>query len=196
MKYSPLAQIKQSKISSIYYTNGKELMYANGDEYIGQYYILDDVYYVGCTYQDDAIKLYTYSNNLDYITYCNLKNRIYIVKNNLIPKQYIPVITSKDIENGKIYRHFIRQRNDEHSAVTEIDEGQYNSWIKKGSGINENFYVAIRIEWQITGKLESSYHNGLIIDGIIDFNRKQVEEQKVLDLSNIITSYAEYAYPT
>lgn len=193
MKYSPFLLINKSKVANILHTDGKQYMYENGDEYIGFYYSINGVYYAGSEYTDDSKKLYEYSDDINFKTYCHLKNRIYIAKNNLTPKEYIPVITSKDIDNEYINRYFIRQRNDIYGDIIEINEAQFNSWKKPNEGINEYFYVAVKIQWQIFGYENSTYFNGNIVDGVADYNRKQIENQTVMDLSSKIQSYTEYA---
>ena len=193
MKYSPFTAINKSKLNSILYTDGGQFMFANGEEYIGFYYSIDDNYFAGAEYDDNSQKLFAYNDNINFNTYCRLKNRIYITKNNLIPTEYIPVINANDIQTGYINRYFIRQRNDINASVIEIDEDQYNSWLKPTSGININFYVAVKINWQIVGYSNSTYYNGHIVDSLEEYNKKQVQNQKVLDLSNIIQSYDQYA---
>ena len=80
---------------------------------------------------------------------------------------YIPPITSDDIDKGTIIRYFARRSNDANSEIIEIKESKYNS-IK-----NIPLYVTVKMSWRIAGKLEDHLP---IYTGVITSNTKSIED--------------------
>jgi len=92
------------------------------------------------------------------------------LKNITSPNKYaiekLPKIKKEDTKRGWIDRYFLKQSNNIHARIIEIDKTQFNKFK------NEPFYDNINIRWKITGnKLEIADVNSRVLeDANDDFN--------------------------
>lgn len=100
------------------------------------------------------------------------------------PILYIPEPTDDDYKKTFITRYFI-SRNDSTYPIIEINEKQYTSIATPFSGLDENLYKGITLDWKIYGPKNDIISNGLIIQyGIADTNQRTLNI-KMKDMPNI-----------
>lgn len=99
-----------------------------------------------------------------------------------------PVVSQLDVEDGFVYRYFVRQANDVRTIV-EIDKIQYQKFKK-----NPRFKV-VEVRWKIVGKKENDETtSGIVSRGVRDFNLQTVSkiDLKFGGLMKYIKDYTEF----
>lgn len=97
--------------------------------------------------------------------------KIYL--NNKTPIAYFPSPTERDYEVGFIERFFTQMRGTAGSPIFEVSRDLYPNYS------NTNYFVGIKINWKITGKLEDSYtERGEYIPSVHTVNKLSIEEGK------------------
>ena len=184
--YYPVSQI----ITGLY-TAGKEWSLTDGTEYIGFYHkYMDGMVMTGPDYNErDSVNLIPYSIFQKTTSeYDVLKPRY----NFTSPEMSMPVPTENDYRNGKFTRYMIRKRNsDAYNDIIEIDSRQYKSWKIPNTGIDEDLYEAVALEWKLTGpRIDTSS-----VYGVEDTNRRIVllTDVTLPGLKYYLTNYIEHS---
>lgn len=152
------------------YTTGQEWMTEDMVEYKGLYhqYITGETYTESTWRPDKSVKLIKFElPNPKINTYKNIKT--VSTKYNPI-RSYYPTVTQTDIANKYIQRYFIKKINE--SAITEIDEQQFNDWTNKK--IDPNLYTAIKLIWYISGPLNTETIQGIVVPSVNTLNSQRV----------------------
>lgn len=180
-----------SQIITGLYTNGKEWSLEDGTEYIGFYHkYMDGLVMTGPEYNEfDSVNLIPYSIfDKTASTYDLLKPRY----NFTAPEMAMPIPTENDYRNGKFTRYVIRKRNsDSYADIIEVDVNQFKSWKTANTGIDESLYIAITIEWKLTGPRFDSNN----MYGVEDTNRRIVhlKDNELPGLKFYLTNYIEHS---
>jgi hypothetical protein len=80
---------------------------------------------------------------------------------------YFPEPSEKDYKKTFMFRYFARQANSPTAPIVEISKDQYISWGNIGSGLDNAFYIVLKIIWKIRGRLngytdtQGIYHKGI-----------------------------------
>jgi hypothetical protein len=125
--------------------------------------------------------------------------RYLILKGEPYKKEEYPTPTSpnpliKDYSAGYFTRYFIQPKQDL-SDIIEVDVKQYDSYSKL-TGINANFYNAIKMKWRLRGQAYDTYKKGVrIIPGVWHGNKRiaQLKEQHMPGISQKIVDYIKFA---
>jgi len=185
MKYIP-GKIKDH-VKDIKQTFGKEYMDLLGIEYIGYYHTLGGGKYTGPVHDKYSIELYDYNPDPNYVKYLSLHN-FYLKEDYNDVKGYYPIIEEKDYERGNFTRYFIRKQNDVSAPIIEINKKQYENLNKSKSGINESYYMGVKVIWKISGPRNDVYKNGkIVIYGVEDTNKRTLM-LKEKEMKNIVTA--------
>lgn len=185
-EYSPFYTTGNNK-----YTKGKEFMLENGEEYIGEYHVVEGGgAFVGPAPKTTVrpIRLRSYYTVHDQFIYDRLHKFQVPVKLNSQPQPYIYIPNESEgvYVNGYDYRYFVQKRNSDTFAI-EINSVQYER-IGKTAGIDGGLYAAAAIRWRLTGTLE-----------FIERTNKtnvNVASAELPALPFSITSYTQFARPT
>lgn len=160
------------EITTDLYTSGREWQTEDGKEYRGSYhrYITNEIY-TGATWNSKTSRrlLPFIDRIVDNTLYRELKKEIRV--RYLAPVPFIPVITDTIRKAGVLSRYFFKRIND--GAFIEVNEPQYRS-INNGT-IDKNLYVAIQLQWYITGNIEDIIQGTVNIQGVRSKNLKQIE---------------------
>lgn len=179
-----------SQITKNLYTTGSEWMTEDQREYIGPYH----TYITGETYTETewipakSKKLIAFTIDSDLTKkYKELKT---VQTNFKTPNTYIPVITEADRTAGFITRYFLKKVNQR--QVTEVDVTQYTSW--KSREIDNNLYSGIELKWTITGALQDSIQNGVVMKGVATKNVEAMRtvETQFPEIFDILTNPIQY----
>ena len=154
------------------YTYGKEWMYENGTEYVGYYHRYVD----GAVMSESKFQPGTSQTLIPYIDivtqpgnaiYDTLKRK----QTYTSPYDVYPIPLSDDYQAGKIARYFIKRRNFSTSQdIMEINKDQYKLWAQPKSGIDESLYIAITLDWKLTGPLNDTIELDNPVYGVSDTN--------------------------
>jgi len=139
------------------YTKGNEfIVESTGEQYKGQYHIVDGVAYTGKPKSSGIKKLipgtfmnqdiYTYDKKLRF----NSRVKLFVQ-----PKFFRPAPTPTDYEVGSIQRYIVSHNLDITKFPVEIGVSQVNTY--GGSlGIDSGIWTLHRIKWVIVGSLETT----------------------------------------
>jgi hypothetical protein len=196
----------QSQIIENLYTPGKEYMTVDNIEYIGFYHrYIDGTVMTGAVYDKVESKvLKTYVDTVtqpEIAVYRDSIKQGRFSKSNVVysvqPKFVYSAPTVKDFEIGKFKRYFIRRRNFTGlKDIYEIDADQYKLWKQVKSGIDENIYDAIAIDWKLVGPLTDIVEDGIVIDpGVATTNERIVRSNSIIftGLDSYITNFIEFS---
>lgn len=183
----------ESQIITGLYTPGKEWIVSDtGIEYIGFYHKYSDGNVMtGAVYNrmtSEFLKPYVFEVSVETSVYDNLKQRYDLDS----PKMSFPLPTLNDYRNGTMKRYFLQRRNSTlYSDIIELDIIQYRSWRRVNSGIDENLYMAIELDWKLTGPL----NDNSIGYGVVDTNRRIVliKDAELPGLKGFLTDYTEHS---
>jgi hypothetical protein len=172
------------------YTFGKEWMNEDGVEYVGAYhkYITNEVYTESSWNPSLSVKLIAYEvQNPIVKAYKKIKNinaKYHHVNTHMVS------INSSDIKKGSIARFFLQKQND--LSIIEINNASYDKWTMKQ--VDNNLYIAIKIDWYITGLEHDIKQNGITTPSVSTLNKKQVmaAEKNMPGISNVLSNYLEY----
>jgi len=179
--YSP------DELTSNLYTTGSLLMYEDGTNYIGSYHLYStgEVYTLGTWSSKQSIKLIPYveRDNPINTVYNSLKN-VNISTKPVLKHQ--PIITESDKEFGFVVRYFLKKVNEQ--LITEVSDKTYKNW-KQGS-IDKKMYIAVQLNWYITGDIEDKNDGSALIRGVISQNNRQIEAAKftIPDIHTILNN--------
>jgi len=113
-------------------------------------------------------------------------------------KVYQPEPTEKDYKNTFIFRYFARQANSPTSPIIEISKGQYNSWASMGSGLDNAFYIVLKIIWKIRGNIQGHTDTqGIYHKGITEANHDtlQLSEETLPGIQSKLGNLLEFYQP-
>jgi hypothetical protein len=200
--YYTKAQITEGLV-----TSGKEWMYVDGTEYIGQYhrYTTDEVF-SEATYIDGKSKiLIPYidtntigqqnelgidtSKNFEYNSIKTLDVQI-----SQIPNPNTERVTDRDIEVGYVVRYFAYKVND--GQLLELNKEDYDS-VGSPNGLDAILWKKFNLRWKITGPDNDilDRFGNIKESGIIDTNRRtlNLKSEEYPTLMEYITDLTEYA---
>jgi hypothetical protein len=188
----------KSHIVENLYTAGKEWMTEDGTEYVGYYHrYIDGKVASGAVYlRSESVKLIKYINVVtqpDNIIYNTLIKKTKAFKS---PKQVIPIPTEEDYNIGRVTRYFLRRRNySTFEDIIEINEAQFKLWKRTSSGVNQNLYSGLKIDWKLTGPLNDIQEGINIVYGVYDTNKRLVllKDYEMPGLKNFLTDYVEFS---
>lgn len=197
--YYPASQIIQNL-----YTAGKEYMTADNAEYIGFYHrYIDSTIMTGAVYdsvESKVLKVYVDTvTQPESILYTDSIENGSNSRTNVLYTIH-PVFTyvqpqEKDFVPGKFKRYFIKRRNYQTiNDIFEIDQLQYKLWKQIKSGIDENLYTAISIDWLLVGPLHDVTENGIVIlPGVSTTNERIVRNAALnfIGLDSYVTDFIE-----
>lgn len=101
-----------------------------------------------------------------------------------------PIPEQKDYDKGYITRYFARQANSPKSDIIEIAKKKYTKLGSDGTG----FYITIKLDWKISGALNSKLRNGIKHIGIMEANQNSIKraEKKLEGLSRVLGNLVKY----
>jgi hypothetical protein len=185
-----------SHIITNLYTSGKEWMYMNYEEYVGFYHTyIDGLVMSGASYSPtdskDLIPYTEHSSNTSISIYSSLKSSVEYVA----PTYSFPKVTLDDYKNGYCTRYFISRRNfNTYRDLIEIDAAQFKLWKRPKTGIDEELYQAIELNWKLTGPINDYVDsNGNIQYGVEDTNKRIVslKNTELNGLNDYLNDYIE-----
>lgn len=171
LKYE-LADIKMDL-----YTFGNELATEDGQEYIGLYhqYISTGEIYTGARWDKNISKLLIKFEPASSLTTYKKLNPITLKFNTPYPER--PVVTEQEQKQGYFTRYFLKKFNE--INVIEISKKQYELY--QNNKIDNNAYVATKLEWYISGQAASK-------------NAKNIEiaSQKIPELRSVLNDAMQF----
>ena len=200
--YYTKAQITEGLV-----TSGKEWMYVDGTEYIGQYhrYTTDEVF-SEATYIDGKSKILIpyidtktigQQNELGIDTSKNFEYNS--IKTLDVPISQIPNpnterVTDRDIEVGYVVRYFAYKVND--GQLLELNKEDHDS-VGSPNGLDAILWKKFNLRWKITGPDNDilDRFGNIKESGIIDTNRRtlNLKSEEYPTLMEYITDLTEYA---
>jgi hypothetical protein len=177
--YYTKAQVKEGLI-----TAGKEWMFTDGTEYIGQYhtYTTGEVFSLARYIVDKSKKLIPYvepteedSNTINKAVnfeYDAIK-RI-SVTNSKTPIPRIITPTQSDYNRGYITRYFVKKINE--TLILEINLDDFNE-VGSDGGLDVNIWKPFSLKWKISGPISDALDtNGNIVEyGVVDTNKRTLD---------------------
>lgn len=175
----------KNQIDSGLVTLGKEWMFIDGTEYIGQYhkYITDEVFSKSTFVKGKSRKLIPYvdltsigtqnSEGMDFA-----KNFIYDeiksvdVKKTQTPNKSVEPIKEKDLKNGFFIRYVAYKYDD---TCIELNKDKFGE-IGTDKGLSDVLYKKLKIRWKITGNLYDIKDDmgNIIESGVFDTNKRTI----------------------
>ena len=182
------------EITNNLYTYGSEFMTEDNVEYIGSYhaYLTGEVY-TGATWDAKiSRKLVTFKPVSDKTTeYQKLKTLNLQYE---LPQPHNVSITTQNITDGIFNRYFISKVND--NIVFEIDITQYEKWLS--NKIDNVIYLAVMIPWTVTGSVNDTQTNGVLVPGVRSKNILQIQaaSKTIPNINNILTNPIQFYLDT
>jgi hypothetical protein len=165
-----------SQITNNLYTYGSEWALSDGTEYRGAYhrYSTGEVY-TGPEWNEQlSKKLVEYveqpTNTHIYKTLKNVRTKF------VAPVAVIPNITAEQRNSGVITRYFIKKINE--NIFTEIDQKQYTDWTI--DILDSNLYLAISIQWAISGNKQTTFNGAVQTHGVVEKNTIAIAQAELL----------------
>lgn len=85
------------------------------------------------------------------------------------PEEFLPKPTIADYNRGRIFRFFLKRKNNPHAVICEVSLTQYSHFKKNP------FYFGIKISWMISGPEEDIKINGYMQrPGVYDNNAREI----------------------
>lgn len=198
----------KAQINNGLVTEGKEWMFIDGTEYIGQYhtYTTNEVFSEVNFVDGKSRKLIPYVDikaigveNTDGMDFA--KNFLYdSIKQIDIEKQKKPnldkePITDKDIKNGFVQRYFGYRYDNQ---CLELNKEKYNQ-IGTKDGLSNVLWTKVKLKWKIVGPVyDIKDERGNITEsGVFDTNKRTVAlySEKYPSLKLKLLDYLEYYQP-
>lgn len=198
----------KAQINNGLVTEGKEWMFIDGTEYIGQYhtYTTNEVFSEVNFVDGKSRKLIPYVDikaigveNIDGMDFA--KNFLYdSIKQIDIEKQKKPnldkePITDKDIKNGFVQRYFGYRYDNQ---CLELNKEKYNQ-IGTKDGLSNVLWTKVKLKWKIVGPVyDIKDERGNITEsGVFDTNKRTVAlySEKYPSLKLKLLDYLEYYQP-
>lgn len=197
--------IPDFKILKNQYTAGKQYSIKSTlKEYIGPYNILyTGVAYTGNTYNQTtsqelipyatAQKTLTQSRDITFYDSIVEDKNIPKIKTYLTPEPQYVQPTQEEITDGIFTRYFCKKINEQ--KIFEVNKEIFDSINKKDETYNYVLYQVISLKWKITGPLNDTTTDNILIPGIIDTNFRSVKiaNQTMNGLVSFITDYKKFA---
>lgn len=177
------------------YTTGGEFQTEDGQEYKGAYhrYITNEIY-TGSTWNSKTSKKLVLLENkvLRDTTYRKLKSRLQTKFISPYPVNRTP--SADDYKFGYFDRYFLKKSNTE--LFIEVDKPQYDLW--KSSRIDPALYNGITFRWFISGDVNDVSRAGILYQGVVTKNKKQIQfVQKLYPSSiNVLTDPLQFYQDT
>jgi hypothetical protein len=185
----------KSHISTNLRTDGLEWMLEDGTEYKGFYHkYVDGTVLTGAVFhKTDSKKLIPYVNKVDQPN--NFEYDAIVKKNRIIAPYYVfPIPTLDDYKAGKITRYFLKRRNfSTFQDIIEINKAQWLKLKQYDDGIDNNLYMAVVVDWKLTGPLNDDRSTQNIVYGVYDTNQRIVllKDHEFAGLKDFLTDYVE-----
>lgn len=152
----------------IKYTNGKEYIDIDGNEYTGFYILMTNgIAYEGVErsskgFDKQLTKAPLSSFDPNNKQYYNLTYNEFFKHTEIEP--FYPRPSAKNYKEGKIKRYFVKKINQNYIAEINQKTFQRINGINR-KGLNQNLYSVYTLEWNITGPIQSSRKvNARILD--------------------------------
>lgn len=182
------------EITNNLYTFGSEyIVQETGLEYIGTYhtYTTGEFFSSAKWNANLSKKLIKLDNNetepLAFI-YQQLKPNIKTEYDSFV--QHNVQIQQSDINNGFIFRYFIKKNNE--SNIIEINQKQYKQF--EQTKIDPNLYNACKLKWIISGNLKTETKNNVSILSVSEQNKQSITEasKKITNIRTKLTNLTEF----
>jgi hypothetical protein len=187
-KYSPL-----NKEAPVLYTKGFEYS-LNGKNYVGEYYDVNGVQYVGRPTSPVKQQLRRYYENNDLYVFDKLANFSRSISTYKQPKFVVIEPKPQDYSIGYINRYLVQYVLDLTQVPIEIGDKARGSY-GQSLGIDPNLYDLVEVKWQLTGPLNDITVPTGIVPGIIESNQRTVLKlsQKYPSIIYAFRNYFEFA---
>jgi len=179
-----------SQITKNLYTTGSEWMLESKQEYIGPYHM----YITGEIFTEPDWNPKKSKKLIPYVVESELSQQYKQLKTvqtkYKVPNTAFPVVTQTDRTNGFIMRYFIKQVNQ--PKLLEVDTSQYASW--RSREIDNNVYSAYEIQWAITGPMNNTYKDGVLVKGVVEKNVDAIRQLETIipEIVGILTNPIQY----
>jgi hypothetical protein len=189
--------VNASRPDTYLYTKGREFS-LNGENYIGEYHLLNKEPYTEPIHSRTSQKLTKYYDDGDVYLYDKLKNFTDLITEYVEPIPYVLRIEQLDYDAGYATRFFVEKAFGTNRYPMEIDYLQSQKYNKPKS-INGGLYNLVAINWKLTGPLNNVFDKkGMLLElGIYEHNALQVENaaQIIPNISYAIKNYIQFARP-
>lgn len=190
-------------------TEGKEWMFNDNTEYIGQYHIYttNEVFSEANFVKDKSRKLIPYVDINDFldpslgVEFDKTKNFLYdtiktvdVIKSKTPPPAVISV-TEKDFKRGYMERYFASKINDEN--ILELTKEQYGK-VGQEDGLDKYLWKKFKLRWKVSGPLYDNIDVKTRItkeSGIIDTNLRTIalKAEEYPDIVDILVDLEEFS---
>lgn len=147
-------------------TGGSEFFTLNGKEYVGEYYLDNNIAYIYFPESKIREKLIPrFMHNTELIRSRSKHRGGYTA-----PNPYIPAPTSIDYARGIIDRFFMQKRTFPKNTVMEVSKEDFSRYAPSDNynRINSNVYNATTLKWAIAGNPEYIvHHNKMQIEKVV-----------------------------
>jgi hypothetical protein len=200
--------IPEFKILRNQYTIGKEYSVRSTlKEYIGPYNILyTGIVYTGNTYNSETSqelipysegqKLATQSRDITFYDTIVEESDIPKIKTYKTPEPQYIIPTPEEIQQGYFTRYFCKKINE--SKIFDINKEIHDSLVKKDNIYNHVLFISVEVKWKLSGPLNDSTVNNILIPGVLDTNFRSTRKANLLlpGLTSYITDYKKFAIIT
>jgi len=185
----------KSHITTNLRTDGLEWMLEDGTEFKGFYHkYIDGTVLTGAVFnKSESKKLIPYVNKVDQpnnFEYDSITKKIRIIA----PYYTFPIPTLDDYKAGRITRYFLKRRNfSSYQDIIEIDKAQWLKLKQYSDGIDNTLYMAVKLDWKLTGPLHDDRTSQNIVYGVYDTNQRIVllKDHEFAGLKDFLTDYVE-----
>lgn len=181
-------QYSRSEIQQAQFTRGKEWMLEDGTEYVGLYhtYITGEVYTEADWNPQSSKPLVPYEDiTSDEFIYKKL-TRVDVKYAAVTSTRR--VLTQTEIQSGMLTRYFLKPINS--NNIIEITADQYTQFLQRK--IDPNYYTGVSLKWYITGPVNDTIQNGILVTGIATKNLQSIREVKMPGLEEYLSDLLEY----
>jgi|TARA_R110001606_G_scaffold366362_3_gene521503 hypothetical protein len=199
----------KAQITTGLVTEGKEWMFNDNTEYIGQYHIYttDEVFSEANFIKDKSRQLIPYIDVNDFlepslgVDFDKTKNFLYdsiktidVIKSKT-PSPAIISPVEKDFKRGYMERYFASKINDEN--ILELNKEQYSK-VGQEDGLDGVLWKKFKLRWKVSGPLYDVIDNNTKIrkeSGIIDTNLRTIalKAEEYPDLVDILVDLKEFS---
>tara|TARA_R110001592_G_scaffold362969_1_gene679073 strand:- start:32 stop:670 length:639 start_codon:yes stop_codon:yes gene_type:complete len=199
----------KAQITTGLITEGKEWMFNDNTEYIGQYHIYstNEVFTEANFVQDKSRKLIPYVDITEIVDsslgtpFDRAKNFLYdniktvdIIKSKT-PQTATINSTPKDFKRGYMERYFASKINDD--SILELSKEQHSK-VGQDGGLDGNLWERFKLRWKVSGPLydKVDIKAGYITEsGIIDTNLRTIalKSEQYPNLVDILVDLTEFS---
>jgi len=202
----------EAQITTGLVTEGREWMFTDGTEYIGQYhkYVTNEVFSEPNFVKDKSRKLIPFialvseegeSEIIGGVPFDFSKNKIYDdiktidVKKSKSPQMAIINPTDEDYRRGWMTRYFAGKIND--NQIMELTKDQYSK-IGSEEGLPEYIWNGFKLRWKISGPLYDliDTKTGIVKEsGVIDTNQRNLKllSEKYPNILDTLVDLTEFS---